>query len=519
MPEAPRIQPRRDSYDAVVVGAGMAGLTCAALLARHGLGVLLVERLNAPGGLAHTFTRDGRVFDPAVRWVGDRPLFQHLLAHLGVADRCRLLPVDPCYSVVMPGLRLDVPRGADAAIDAYAQAFPSSAAGVRSFLELCRVLHAEGHVLPPALDLRELDRTAERFPTLFTHLRHTVGDVLLEMVDDPVARAALAAAWVYLGLAPAELDLVTFAQAFFAHADDSFYCEGSFQRLADAFAAGLARHGGELLLGATVTDIDVVDGAVAGVQMGEERVAAPVVVSSADATDTLMRLVGAEHLPSRMLRKLSRLVPSLSAFTVYAATDLDLAALVGPGRHEHFVSPGVDQDAIFRRMRDGEVGAAFITVPTLTDPTVAPGGEHLISGTAPIAWQPDRDWRADEALAREQVLDLMEMVAPGLRDRLLHVEVATPRTLRRWSGHRDGAMVGWSPTPRQARTGRPPHRTPMRGLYLAGHWTYPGGGVVRVTVSGLLAAMAVFGDLGMPDAAAAAAPPGAPPLALDGPDT
>jgi len=80
-------------------------------------------------------------------------------------------------------------------------------------------------------------------------------------------------------------------------------------------------------VGREVTDIRVENGAVSGIGIDGEAVSAPVVVSNADATRTLLTLVGEENLPTSYVRKLTRLQPGLSAFSVYAATTLDLRAL------------------------------------------------------------------------------------------------------------------------------------------------------------------------------------------------
>jgi prolycopene isomerase len=83
------------------------------------------------------------------------------------------------------------------------------------------------------------------------------------------------------------------------------------------------------------------------------------------------------------------------------------------------------------------------------------------------------------------LLDEVEAIVPGLRASLTFVEAASPRTLERYTLNHGGALYGWEPSPAQAAARRLNQTTPLPGLYLAGHWTQPGGGVFGVISSGV----------------------------------
>jgi prolycopene isomerase len=137
-----------------------------------------------------------------------------------------------------------------------------------------------------------------------------------------------------------------------------------------------------------------------------------------------------------------------------------------------------------------------VTVPTLTDPSLAPPGEHLVLATVLLPYavsEPGRSWRTEKESTTEAILDQVEERFPGFRGGLVLAEGGTPRTLERYTRNLEGAMYGWDMSPGQVGPMRLGHATPVSGLLLAGHWTQPGGGVYGVVISGFQAAQRVLG--------------------------
>ncbi len=170
----------------IVVGGGVGGLTAAALLAKAGARVVVVEGQGAAGGYARALHRGPYTFDPAVHGLSVPGVFQGLLDHLGVADRCSLLPIENFYQAALPDRRFDVPIGSlEALIEAHARAMPHAAAEVRGFIELCSEVHRQAHELPQEVPLGDLDRLARELPLAFRYRKATLADVLEERVTDP----------------------------------------------------------------------------------------------------------------------------------------------------------------------------------------------------------------------------------------------------------------------------------------------------------------------------------------------
>jgi prolycopene isomerase len=490
---------RRDAYDAIVVGAGMGGLTTAALLARAGRQVLLVERHDRVGGYAHAFRRGRYLFDSAVHLVGacepvafeGGGLLHRVLTALGVRDRLDFERIDPLYSAFYPGRALQAPCGLDEFVRVHSSG-PDERKGLRQVLSECLNIRQETRRAAELASPFDVMNRPDAFPTLLRYRRATLGDVLDAHLDSPETKALVSTLWPYIGLPPSRVSFLYFSTMLMSYlADGAFYCRGSFQRLADAVAAALTERGGELLLRSSVRRIRVEGGRVRGVVLENgQRIDAPLVVSNADASQTLLELVGAEHLPARYVARLRRMRPSLSGFVVYAAAELDLPPHAG---HETFLYGGWDHDRAYAGSCAGNPDWLTVTLPSLSDPGLAPGGQQILILTTLVAADASDDWRGDKQRLCEAMLERADRHLPGLSSGLRFAEAGTPRTLERYTRNTGGALYGWELSPSQVGPGRPGIETPVAGLELAGHWTLPGGGIYGVMSSGIDAARRALG--------------------------
>ncbi len=487
---------RRERYDAIVIGSGIGGLTTAAMLADTGRTVLVVERHDRVGGYAHAFRRGAYLFDSSVHMVGGCAhggLVGQLLETLGVADRCEFTPLDPCYRAVFPGLDLAVPTGVEAFIDAHEAAFPGRAHGLRALVAHCRDIRQELRAAAELPSHIEALGASERFPTLTRYRRATLAQLMAEHEVDPQLQAVFATLWPFLGLPPGQVSFVYWATMLLSYIEDgAYYCRGTFQRFADVLGEAIKERGGEILLRSVVRRIRLNDGRAAGVVLENgQHIDAPVVVSNADARQTADELVGATALPTRYMRTLRRLTPSVSAFVVYAATDLDLSAR--GIEHESFVYSDWNHETALRGIGAEIPSWLTITVPTVSDPALAPAGEHLLILTTLVPNSATQRWPRDKAREVHAILAAAERHIPDLRNHVLFAEGATPRTMERYTRNTAGAIYGWAMSPQQVGPARPSQRTPIEGLYLAGHWTRPGGGIYGVVASGVEAARTIVG--------------------------
>lgn len=496
-------------HDAIVVGAGIGGLSAAALLAQRGLKVLVLEHHYLAGGFCTSWPRYvGRgterqtyVFDAGVHDVsglGPNGPVRLLLRQLGIEDRVDWRPVSHEYLV--GDLRLKVPHSAEAFVQLLGALFPAEQAGVAALFAEMEAIYRElyqdvakagGVPLRP----RTVDE-ALAYPLPHPHAyrgMHTPFEAMLDRhLRDPELKRVLSMLTAYLTDEPQRLTATAMAPIFGYYFDGGFYPAGGSQAFADALVGAIEGAGGEVRLRTPVTRILVEEGRAVGVESGEGRIdRAPAVISNADVRRTFLELVGREHLPPAFVRQVQELQPSASALSVYLGVDYvpDIAPLT---------------------LVSTPRGTVGIAVPSKTDASLAPPGHSAISLLALEPADTLGEWdrkapgyRERKRQAGDALVALAEEALPGLRSHIVYRQDATPATVIRFAhttaGSIYGPAIGW----------RPAARSPIAGLVLAGSGVFPGAGVEAVVISGVLAADALCPATLRPAGIAAQATPAA----------
>ncbi len=282
-----------------------------------------------------------------------------------------------------------------------------------------------------------------------------------------------------------------------------WHVKGKSQALSQAFMDRIEEMGGEVWLRNGASRLLVDKGRVRGVvaQDGTE-ILCPVVVSNASPYVTCLQLLGRENTPDWYLRRLGAWSAGASTVNLYLGVDRPCRDL-GLTHHETFYSDGFDVDGNWRRMQAGEVmepSDIAVTAYNAVDEEFSPPGTSCIVCTC-IAnaepWlrlPPERYFEAKERVA-ERVLELAERVAPGLREHIEVVEVATPLTNMRYSRNPGGSIIGFDENFAGTGLTRMPAMGPVEGLYFAGAWVNIGGGYEPSLYSGYLTARQVLKDL------------------------
>lgn len=485
----------RDSPDAVVIGAGLGGLAAAMRLGARGYRVTVVDRLDMPGGRGSAIARDGFRFDLGPTIVTVPQVFRALFAATGhdFDAMVQLKSLDPFYEIRWPDGSAFTARSSTKAMEAeVARLSPGDVRGYRRFLDDARRRYVVGYEGMVAEPMHRAWSTIKVLPE-FARLRadRSILGLARARVKDERLRMALSFHPLFIGGDPRR---VTSMYALVSHLEKEFgvhYAIGGVAAIAQAMATVVRAQCGAIRFGETVDRIDVDDGRAAGVTLESgERLAAPLVVSNADAGHTYDRLLRDRPKRRWSASRLGRSRWSMGLFVWYFGTRGTRDQWSDVGHHTILSGPryeGLLRD-IFGKGRLAEDMSLYVHRPSATDPTVAPQGDdafYVLSPVPHLGHADPVDWSAEAPRYRDKVLRVLEdRLLPGLSERIVTEEVFTPETFRDRYLSPHGAGFSLEPRILQSAWFRPHNVSEeLPGLYLVGAGTHPGAGLPGVVSS------------------------------------
>ena len=509
-----------NDYDAIIIGSGAGGLTAAVAMARAGKRVAVFEQHYLPGGWCHSFSLGGYKFSPGVHYIGalgPGGYMRRIYEGLGVANDLTFLELNPDgYDHVHIGdERFDIPKGRENLADRLKRRFPREARGIDGYLASCARMSDQ---LSEGLAVKTFGDAVKAGWAMRDVLRYGLMPLdrfLDRFTKEPLLRAILTIQAGDHGVGPSRAVTAVHASVQAHYFDGGWYPKGGAKALPKAFLKELRRNGGEIHVRTGVERI-LVEGAgssrtAVGVRLHKgDEVRAPLVISNADPAVTYGRLIDAEHVPSRIRRRLGRTRWSISALSLFLAVDKDVRA-EGLDSGNYWWSKTPDIDAAYRQARlpnvedIQEFSASFLTCTTLKDPSKhTPGEPHtmeaftFVSPEAFRRWQGSRygDRPQEYQRVKEQLTDkvfaALEHTLPGLRDATVFSELGTPLTNSHYVAATRGNLYGTEKTWREVGPFAWPVKTPIAGLLMCGASTV-GHGVAGATMSGLVAARLALG--------------------------
>lgn len=497
-------------YDVIVVGSGLGGLSAATSLAKAGKRILLLEKHNVPGGYASSFTRGRFEFEIALHelsGLGDEnnrgPVWR-ILSEYGVLPRVEFIHIPDFYRAVLPGVDVTVPAGRHKFEEVLCEYFPNQANGIRRFIATM-FNFAEEALRANRIGMKTVMEEPSKFPTLLANSGRSVVEVLNPEVSDENVRAVLCEPSLYCAQPPSKCAFSNFALVTASYLRFSpAYIKGTSQALSQAFVDTIEEYGGEVWLNSGVKRILTSKDKVRGIVTEDDtEVACPCIVSNVNPMTTCLKLIGEKNVPSWYLKRLGAWSVGGGTFNVYLGLDCTCEEL-GIKTHENFIHTGTDLDKQHESMRHSislEPYGVGLTAYNVVDPEFSTPGTSSVALTLLAYAEPwlkltPSEYVKTKSLLADKFIGLAERIAPGLRDHIEVMEIATPITNMRYTGNPGGSIQGFDES-YQVGMGQAniPVRGPLEGLYFANAWVNIGGGFETCIASGYRAAREALRDM------------------------
>ena len=486
-------------YDVIVIGAGCGGLCAGSILARHGRKVLVLEQSGDTGGACSSYEKNGFTFDIGACIVEVMEPIEMAFRMLGTTfqDEVDLISCDPIYSFVFQdGSRLSVPLSMEGAAEVIEKIAPQEAENWRRFTAYFGDFYdqvIDSFFVNPANSMMDLLKMFASRPRILKYLPLFGGnyeDAIRKFFHHDIVQQITGYQSCYMNLPPERTSGI-FAMLVYAEHLGMFYPRGGMIQIPRAFQRVGEAHGMEVRTGVLVDEVIVRDRRARGVRLSDgTEITSDVVISNVNARTLYLDMIGEENLP--WLARYGIRSYKLSASDCMLNLGLDYR----PPLDAHFSAMAAPLEVMNRQSAERDMGIlhdeklGLICWTTFSDPAMAPEGKHTLNVVmeGPYELQ-GTDWDREKEPCKEKAIAFFDRVVPGLADHVEVAELLTPYDFERRLLYPGGAIYDLELDLTQSAAFRPAARSrSIKGLYLAGNSTHPGGGVPVVIGSGLICA-------------------------------
>lgn len=503
----------RDQYDVLVVGAGLGGLTAAALLAKRGLDVLVIERNAQPGGSCGAFRRRGFTFDLGAAMLfgfGEQGFNPHRFVMNELEEDIDVYRHEAMYRLHYKDDAVVFWPETERFLAELGKLFPDSSRDIGAFYRDLEGLY--GAVVdsssvfvspsetPPAELAAGLFRHPIKQARLLGLLSKSAMDLMGRRVRDPEVVKffnKLTSTYTYTTIeeTPALLAVTMFVEN---HVGGAYYPAGSPMALAARLEKALEKYGGSIRYRATASRVIAENGRAVGVELdGGERILATRTIFGGTVWNLYERMLPPEILPAGLLERIRGLERTFPSSVLYGAI-----------REGTLPADAFPVEMLIGNPDSIDESDLTLYFSSLEDPSLAPPGTQvfLLIGPSAAAWPPAESpeyqsdaYRRMKEAESDRMLALVERRFPGFRAGLLFCGLGSPSTVERYLLKTGGAIAGPKQKLGQELMKRQTAATFLPGLYMCGESTVMGTGTPAVTISGISAADLVLRELGLPE--------------------
>ncbi len=500
-------------WDYIVIGSGMGGMTAAAMLAKLGKKVLVVEQHYVPGGYTHTFKRKKYLWDVGVHAVGEvtrHSLTGRLLEYLtdGGLEWTSLGDVyDEFY--YPDGFRIDFPDNPKQFRQNLIDAFPEEEEAIDNYLAYVREVAGAmkgyylARTLPPKmgwLGEATLGKKGQEMLELNTE------EVVNSLTDNPKLRNIFTAQWGYYGSPPSRSSFAMQALVVRHFVHGGYYPVGGSQEIANQLLKTVADAGGWTRIRADVEEIMIEKGKAVGVRLkGGEEIQAGAIVSAAGVMSTVARLLPEKYRDEEWTQGISKLNPASCHVCLYLGFKGDIRKAGAGSANKWFYGtwdPNFSDWMVAPDKEMPDVPVLYCSFPSLKDPKHDPGPEELHTGEVVtfVPWDVFQEWKDTrwqkrgesydsfkERMEKKLLANFLEQM-PELEQYLEYVELSTPLSTDHFVRPMAGSIYGIEPTPTRFRNQWIRPRSPIKNLFMAGS-EVASVGVIGAMMGGVLSVL------------------------------
>jgi len=484
----------QEEVDVLIIGSGAGGLCAGIALSRAGKKVMVVEQHDVPGGWSHSFFLDGHRFSPGVHYIGlldEGGSTSQLYEGLGIGNDLTFFRMNKdAYEHCWIGdERFDFPADFEKLKTRLAKRFPKEKKNVANYLDMVREVSRQLQLIPTMDGFWDMVTIPWRTRHMGKYGLFSLKRVIDWYINDPLLKKILNIQCGDHGLPPGRASFVLHSALMSHYFEGGFYPMGGGGAIVKAMTKAIKKYDGVIKTGTAVEKIiieQINDKKVAtgAILLDGSTIRAEHVISNADPGITYRKLIGEEHLSTKLKKKLDQAKYSCTSLILFLVLDMDVSA-AGLDSGNIWLMPNKDLDNFYEEMMTENLekidsfSGMFVSCTTLKDPSTYDGKHHCLEVVTFINYDAFKQFKQEgrerseaykkyKSSLENKMLNGLEKVLPDVRSHIVKMELGTPITNEYYINSTKGAVYGTEKSLKHIGPFAFPSKTEIENLYMCG---------------------------------------------------